>query len=132
MVERRCTHEMGLARNALPLADQGGELTLERFLGDILPDRAHDDTAGVLAERFFNLGTQTLPSGAVSDLAAHADARRMRHVDEKPTGKRHLRRHARSFRRDRLLRDLDDQVLPALEHVLNGRNLAASPAASTR
>src|SRR5207248_1447628 len=109
--------------DALPLSDQRGELALERLFGDVLADGANDDAAGVLRQNFLDLRAQTLSRLAVADLATHAHAFSERHVDEKAAGEGDLRSHARTLGGNRLLGDLNDQVLAALEHILNGRRL---------
>ena len=73
-IERRGADEVRLPLDLLPLADERGQLALERFLGDVFADRAHDDAAGVLGEHFLDLRAKTLPRLAIADLAAHTDA----------------------------------------------------------
>src|SRR5206468_6535338 len=67
----------------------------------------------------------------VADLAAHADAFGEWHEDQKATGERDLSSHARPLRRDGLLGNLNDQVLAALEDVLDGRRLPSTAAPAT-
>ena len=78
----------------------------------------------------FDLRAQSLPRLALADLPAHAHALGERHVDEEPAGQRDLRGDARSLRGDRLLGDLNDQVLAALENILDRRRLRAAPASA--
>ena len=79
-------------------------------------------------QHFLDLRAQPLPLLALADLPAHADALGERHVDEEAAGERDLRGDARSLRGDRLLGDLNDQVLAALQDVLNRRGLRATSA----
>ena len=71
-----------------------------------------------------------LPRLALADLSAHAHSLGERHVDEEPAGHRDLRGDARALGRDGFLGDLDDQVLAALEDVLDGRRFRAAPASA--
>src|SRR4029078_7243625 len=112
---------MRLSLDALPLADQRRELALQRLLGDVLANGADDDAARVLRQHFFDLGAQALPHLTFADLPADAHALGEGHVDEEAAGQGYLRRDARALRRDWLFRDLDDEILAALDDVLNGR-----------
>ena len=117
-------NEVRLLLDPLPGVHQRGELALDRLGRDVLADRADDDAAGVVGKHSLDEGTQSLSFFAVADLATHADARRERHVDEEAAGHGDLRGDARALRGDRLLADLDEQLLAALEHVLDGGSVA--------
>src|SRR5262249_48221178 len=81
-------------------------------------------------QHLLDLRPQALSRFAIADLAADADAVSGGHEHQKSPGERNLRRDAWAFRRDGLFRDLDDQRLAALEHVLDGRSRGALPAAT--
>ena len=119
--------EMGLPLDALPLADQRRELALERFLGDVLADRADDDAAGVLRAATSSTWARRRLRASRSPILRLTPTRSAYgHVDEEAAGERDLRGDARTLGGDRLLGDLDDQVLAALENVLNRRRLGAA------
>ena len=128
--QRGRADEMRLPLDLLPLADERRQLALEGLLGDVFADRADDDAAGVLRQDRFDLGAQSLARLALADLSAHAHSLGERHVDEEPAGHRDLRGDARALGRDRFLGDLDDQVLAALEDVLDRRRFRAAPASA--
>src|SRR4051812_23844737 len=127
MHDRRRTEKMSLFLDALPLPDQSRELASERLLCDVLPDRADNYPARIRGQHALNLLAQTLALGALADFATHADAAREGHVDQEPPSERDLRGNARPLCRDGLLGDLDEDLLTALQEVLNGRRLRASP-----
>jgi hypothetical protein len=87
---------------------------------NVLADRPDDDAARLLRQHAFDELAQSLAFGALADLPADTDARGVRHVDQETTGKRYLRRDARSLRADGFLGDLDDDVLALLQDVLYG------------
>ena len=118
-------------------ADERRELALERLLRDVFADRADDHAAGIGGQNALHLLAKPLAFGALADLAADADAARERHVDEEAAGERDLRGDARALRGDRLLGDLDEDLLPALQHILDraapsrdGRAMASSSSSS--
>ena len=53
------------------------------------------------------------------DLARHADVVDRRHEDQEPAGHRHVRGQARALGAERLLDDLDEDVLPFLQQVFD-------------
>src|SRR5688572_30120713 len=128
MHERRRAQEVGLFLDPLPLADERGEFASERVLRDVFAYRPNDDAAGVLGKNRLHLLAQTLSFGTLADLATHPHAARERHVDEEPAGEGDLRGNARPFRGDGFLRDLDEDLLSALQEVLNGRGLGTTAA----
>src|SRR6185503_17848048 len=75
---------------------------------------------------------KALSLGAVADLAADADTRGRRHEDQESAGERNLGRDPRSLGGDRLLRDLNQQILTLLQDILNRGRLAAVWTASIR
>src|SRR6185312_14169805 len=101
--QTRRAHEVRLALDLLPLADQGAQLALDRLLRHVLAHGADDDAAGILRQHFLDLRTQTLSRFTVANLSAHAHALGVGHVDEEASGERDLRRDARSLRGDGLL-----------------------------
>ena len=92
--------------------------------------------ARLLAE-LLDDAAQAAPLVARLDLARHADVVDGRHVDEKAARQAQVRRDARALRAERLLHDLDDDLLPFLEQVFDlGRGrlpvaIAAAAAALT-
>ncbi len=121
MYQRGRMLKVRLALDLLPLLDQRGDLTLERLLRDVFADGAHDDSAGIRWEHRLHLLAQPLTLGALADFPAHAHARGEGHVHDEAPGERYLRRDAWTLRGDGLLGHLDDDVLAALQHVLNLR-----------
>ena len=90
-------------------------------LGDALRHGPDDDAAGVLGQQ---LGDHLPELGALLpalDLAAHADLRGVRHVDEETSGEGDLRGDPAPLGADRLLGHLDREVLTLLEDVLDVR-----------
>src|SRR5262249_12495572 len=65
------------------------------------------------------------------DLSAHADARSEGHEDKEAARERHLGGDAGPFRRDRFLRNLNDDLLAPLQDLLNRRGLDPAAAATT-
>ena len=106
--------------------DERRELALERLLGDVLADGADDDAAGVLRAALPSTCARRRFRSSRSPILRLTPTRDgERHVDEEAAGERDLRGDARALRRDRLLGDLNDEVLAALQHVLNRRRLVA-------
>jgi hypothetical protein len=64
---------------------------------------------------------RTIPFRLVRDPAGDADLARGREIDERAPRQRDVRRHARSLARDRILRDLDDELLPFLDELVDAR-----------
>ena len=124
MHERGRAHEVGLLLDALPRVHQRGELALDRLGSDVLSDRSHDHAAGVVGEHPFDERTKALALLAVADLAAHPDARGERHVDEEASRHGDLRGDTRALRGDRLLAHLNEELLAALQHVLDRRRIS--------
>ncbi len=84
------------------------------------PDDHAAGQAGLLAEPLDD-GPQPAALVARLDLAGHADVVDRRHVDEEPAGQAQVRRDAGALRAERFLDDLDDDLLPLLEQVLDLR-----------
>ncbi len=124
MHEPRRADEVHFALDPLPCRDERVELTPERLLARILAHGAHDDAATLFREHRLHHLSQSLALRPIADLATHPDARRVRHVDEEPAGERDLRRDTGPLGRDGLLRDLDQDLLAALDEVLDRWRLA--------
>jgi len=112
-----------LLLDALPAVHQRLQLTLDGLGRDVFANGAHDDTARIVRKHALHERTQSLALFPIANLAADADARRERHVDEEATGHGHLRGDARALGRDRLFADLNEQLLAALQDILNLRNV---------
>src|SRR5205814_995200 len=104
------------------------ELAAERLLGRVLADRPDDHAAGIRWKNLLDHFPKTLSLGSFADLAAHANARCERHVDNEPARERDVGSYARPFRGDGLLGHLHDDVLPALHGILDRHVLGASAA----
>ena len=74
MDERGRVLEVRLPLDLLPLLDERGDLALERLLGDVLADGAHDHASRIGRQHRLHLLAQPLSLGALADFAADADA----------------------------------------------------------
>ena len=92
--------------------------------------RAGDETA-VAGESLENL-PQSLPLRFVGDAPGDPDLPNARKVDESASRQRQVRRHARALSRERILRDLDDDLLPLLQEVVDARAVRAKLALGVR
>ena len=110
--ERRRAHEVRLPLDPLPLADQRRAARARTSPGS-RPRRpcGRSRRPSLSGRTRCTSCAQPLALGAVADLAAHADARREGHVDEEAAGQGDLRGDARALGGDRLLGDLDEDVL---------------------
>src|SRR5216117_1253079 len=91
------------------------DLALATLLRQVFGHRSDDPPARVLGDQLADHLTELSTLVAVLDLAGDADSGGERHVDEKPTGERHLRGDARSLGADGFLDDLDELGLPLLQ-----------------
>ena len=101
--------EVGLAHAIAGRADDEAELRRPQALDDLAQSSS------------FLVG---------SDPARHTDAPRPGRQHEVPAGNRDVRRDARALRPDRLLRDLDDDLLTLVEDRVDARRGRAAAAAS--
>ena len=113
---------------ALPLQvdELGVEFALERVLVGIFRHRAHDHTANVVGKNFLHHLAKALTFAALVDFAAHAHLRREWHVDQEATGQRHLRGDPWTFGADRFFGDLHQDVLAALQQILDGADFTSA------
>src|SRR5437660_3578184 len=91
------------------------DLALAIGFGEIVGDGPDDPAAGVLWDELGDHVAQLGPLLARIDLAGDPHLGGEGHVDEEPAGEGNLRRDARPLRADRLLDDLDELGLPALQ-----------------
>src|SRR5207249_1951223 len=85
--------------------------------------RADDHAAGepVLLPELPDDAAEAVALVARLDLAGHADVVDRRHEDQKAAGQRGVRRQPRAFGAERLLCDLDDDVLAFLDQFFDFR-----------
>src|SRR6267142_1369051 len=115
------------ARRFVPLAHLGPDLVervevAEDVLLRTAARRGADDHAAGEAVGLAELAddaAQPAPLLARLDLARHADVVHRRHEHEKPARHRHVRGEARALRAERLLHDLDDDLLAFLQQLLD-------------
>ena len=117
------------ARRFHPLADLGPdgverlEVADDVFLGPAGRGGADDDAAGE-AVRLAELADDAAQPRALLarlDLARHADVIDRRHEHQEPARHRHVRGEAGALGAERLLDDLDEDLLPFLQQVLDLR-----------
>ena len=113
-----------------------GEVGHDVFFGPVRRRRADDHAAGqarLLAEPLDD-GPQPPPLVARLDLARHADVIDRRHVDQEAAGQAQMRGDAGALRAERLLDDLDDDLLALFQQVFDagGRRLLVAIAAPAR
>ena len=118
---------LGLLGDRDPSLLQSGDIAADVFLLDAFGRRA-DDHAGVGGHHFAQDLLEPLTFG-VRKLAADAGGRRARHIDEVPAGQRQLRGEPGALVSDRVLADLDDDIIAGFEGLLD---LATCPAESGR
>src|SRR5207253_3314942 len=102
------------------------QLDVGRDLLALLPfgDGADDETAGGRGQRLDDV-PEALPLGVVVDAPGDAHVPRLRHVHDVPSRERDERGDARALGAERFLGDLDEDLLPLAQHVLDGyRRLA--------
>ncbi len=121
MDERGRPCALGAPLDLLPRLLQRLEFALEDLARELFADGADDDAAGILRQDLTRERAQPRALFPILDLAADADVLGVRHVDEEPAGQRDLRGDAGPFGPDRLLGDLDDDTLPFLDQLLDGR-----------
>ena len=102
---------------------EGLEVADDVFLGPAAGGGADDDAAGeaVLLAELADDAAQAAALVARLDLARDADVVDRRHEDQEPPGHRHVRGEPRALGAERLLDDLDDDLLPFLEEVFDLR-----------
>src|SRR5687768_16493464 len=125
--ERRRFLEVGLPIDFLPLRHQAVELALEHLRRDVFAHRPNDYSARFVGKDVLDLLLEARALGARADLPAHPDLGRVGDIHEKSPGEGDLGGYPRSFGGNRLLRDLDKDLLAPLQCFLNGRGLSATP-----
>ena len=106
---------------------QVGDLPLEVLLLGALRG-GPDDVAALVLMRGVNLLQALAHLGplAVGEAPADADATALGHVDQVAAGDRDLHRKAGALRLQRILDDLDDDLLTALDQLVDSTSLAAT------
>ena len=106
--------------------EPGEELDVGRDLLGLLPfgDGADDETAGGRGQRLDDV-PEALPLGVVVDAPGDAHVPRLRHVHDVPSRERDERGDARALGAERFLGDLDEDLLPLAQHVLDGHRRLA-------
>ena len=123
--ERRAAPPLGAADDLVPQLDEELHVRLELALGDPLGDRADDEPRPGRPHRVDDLA-QPPPLLVGGDAARDADVVDRRHEHQVAPGQRDVARGPRPLGADRLLGDLDDDLLPFLEQVLDA-GAAADP-----
>ena len=89
-----------------------------------LRDGAHDESARRRRE-LLDDGAEAVALGVVVDAARHADVAGLRHVDDVAARDGHEGGDARALGAERLLGDLDQDLLALAQHLLDGRDRLA-------
>ena len=127
-------HRRGLLLRLLP--DVEPEVVEERhvgadlFFGVAFAGRAHDEAARDALPVRLQDALQPLALFVAGDLARDADVIDRRHVDHEPARQRDVRCDARALLAERLLGNLDDDLLPFLQQVGDGRERRCFPIVS--
>src|SRR5689334_4020590 len=117
--QRRRPHRARLALDLLPQTEEVIDLALAALLRQVFGHRADDPAAraGLLRHELRYHLAQLGALFPVLDFAGDPNLRGERHVDQEAARQGDLRGYARSLRADRLLDDLDDARLAALQLV---------------
>ena len=94
---------------------QEAQVGAQFLFGCALGGGAHDEAAGGLAAFVGEDALEALALLVGGDLAADADVRDGGHEDQEAAGKGDVRGDARAFLGDRLLGDLDENLLSGLQ-----------------
>src|SRR5216684_3639352 len=89
------------------------------FIGSAARRGSNDEATGVCAARFTDQPAEARAVFGGSDFARDADVIDRRHVHQEAAGQRDVAGDARAFLAERLLGDLDDDVLAGLQHLGN-------------
>src|SRR6267378_3733865 len=89
------------------------------FVGGSAGRGSNDEAAGISAASFADQTTQTRAIIGGRDFARYTDVVDRGHVDQEATRQCHVAGDASAFFAERLLGDLDDDVLPGLQHFGN-------------
>jgi hypothetical protein len=123
--DRRAASPFGAADHFVPQLDEELHVALELALGDPVGHGAHDEARARRAHRIDDL-PQPPPFLVRADAARDADVVDGRHEHQVAPGQRDVAGGARPLGADRFLGDLDDDLLPFLEQVLDA-GAAADP-----
>src|SRR6266852_1600761 len=94
------------------------------FIGSASGRGSNDEATGVCAARFTDQPAEARAVFGGSDFARDTDVIDRRHVHQEAAGQRYVAGDARTFLAERLLGDLDDDVLAGLQHL--GHELRAA------
>src|SRR5229473_3371145 len=89
------------------------------FIGSASGRGSNDEATGVCAARFTDQPAEARAVFGGSDFARDTDVIDRRHVHQEAAGQRDVAGDARTFLAERLLGDLDDDVLAGLQHLGN-------------
>ncbi len=95
--------------------DVGADL----FIGSAARRRSNDEAAGIRPAGLANQPPQARAIFGRSDFTGHANVIDGRHIHKEAPGQRDVAGDARAFLAERLLGDLDDDVLAGLQHLGN-------------
>ena len=101
----------------LPKVRQTGQIRGEVLLFAALADSPDDESAVIGLAQLVNDVAKALALSLVADALRDADVVHRRHVDQVATRQRDVRGCARALGADRLLRDLDQHLLPYSQDV---------------
>jgi hypothetical protein len=131
--QRRRLRPLALLRDLTPEPHEVAHVRLELLLREPFGHRPHDEPA---TRRLHALDRLAQAASLLlgSDALGHADVIDRREIDDVTPGKRDVARAARPLRPDRVLGDLNDDLLPLANDVANrcGLRDAAGDAAAAR
>ena len=122
--QRRRLRSIRTLLDLIPQADQEAQVRAQLLFARVLCRRANDKAAGGLAFFADQNALQPLPLFVRPDLARHSDVVDRRHEDQKASGQRDVAGDARALLRDRLLGNLDQDLLPLLQQLGDDRQVA--------
>ena len=118
--EHRRAVALGEGPDLVPRAGEEPPVAQERLGLAALAGGARDEPAPApLLPELLQDRLEPPPLLVVGDLARDADVLDRRHEDEVAAGERHVRRDARALRPQRLLEDLDDDLLALVQPLLD-------------
>src|SRR5882762_3587549 len=119
MEKRRCFALLAAFLDFIPGFAEEIDVRANFIIGGAASCGAHDKSSGIAIAR---LADQTAKPRTVfcgDDLARDARVMDRGHIDQKPAWERDVAGDARAFLAERLLGNLDDHVLPGLQHFRN-------------
>ena len=123
---RRRLCALVLLGDLAPEANEIADVLLQLLLREPFGDRSHDEAAGGGLHALDGLA-QARPLLVAADPLAHAHVLERRQVHDVSPRQRDVARAARALRADRLLGDLDDDLLPLFDDVADRRRLRQPP-----